>query len=59
LTNDDLETQAEFNWFLFTEDDTYVNNGILVCDGEIYQNWTGDSDFAYSFVAEHKNLTII
>ena len=57
--NDDLATSCRFEWKLFTEDGTYVNNGTIDCVGEDYTNWQGDNNYPYVFVANFLNLTII
>jgi len=57
--SDDYETQATFNWYLFTETGELVNNGTVVCTEEDYLLWDGNNEFPYTFVAGVKNLEII
>jgi hypothetical protein len=57
--SDDYETQATFNWYLFTETGELVNNGTLICAEEDYLLWDGSNEFPYTFVAGVKNLEII
>lgn len=59
IIEDDLEIQAFFNWYLFTDTGEVVNNGITMCNNEDYTNWDGNSDFPYNFVASLLGLTII
>lgn len=56
IYHDDLESQATFNWYLFTETGELVNNGTLICAEEDYLLWDGSNEFPYNFVAGIKNL---
>jgi len=57
--NDDLTSQCSFDWKLFDVNDTLVDNGILVCTGTDYSNWSGDNNYPYLFVVSQLNLTIV
>lgn len=54
--SDDYESQATFNWYLFTETGELVNNGTVICAEEDYLLWDGSNEFPYTFVASIKNL---
>jgi len=59
IVTDDLLSFCSFDWKLFDDNGTLVNNGLLSCFGEDYSNWNGNNDYPYSFVATAKNLTLL
>ena len=59
--NDDLLTFCNFDWKLFDTAGSLVDNGLLLCTGADYTNWSGNNEFPYKYVAANitKPLTII
>lgn len=58
--NVDLNVSANFTYALFIVNGNYinqVNTGMLIMDGQAYQDWNQDS-FAWDWVASTLNLTI-
>jgi hypothetical protein len=75
IINDNLESSCTFYWMLKeanvtpepTEETpvTQTIQGQVLADGnttmsgEDYDNWDGDNDFAYNYIASQINVTII
>ena len=69
IVNDNLESACTFYYQLLTGGDgtelmpiTYgqsVAEGNISLNGEEYLEWNGSNDFAYSYIAEKLNLTLI
>jgi hypothetical protein len=69
IVNDNLESACTFYYQLLTGGDgtesmpiTYgqsVAEGNISLNGENYLDWNGSNDFAYSYIAEKLNLTLI
>jgi hypothetical protein len=67
IINDDLKTTCNFYYELRESSDvtSELNSGIrlaegnLTLSGEDYINWDGSNDFAFEFIANHLNLTLI
>ena len=69
IVNDNLESACTFYYQLLTGGDgteampiTYgqsVAEGNISLSGENYLAWNGSNDFAYSYIAEKLNLTLI
>lgn len=64
IINDDLETSASFYWNLNAQDEE-GNVGKQLIDGNVgmigedYQNWDGNNDAAYQFVANTIGVELI
>lgn len=58
-TNDDFKKRADFEWILFDSIGQIVNNGLIPCEEDDYNNWTGDNKYPYTFVTNILNLTLI
>jgi hypothetical protein len=60
-TNVDLNVSANFTYDLFIVNEynyiNQVNSGMLLMDGQAYQDWDQDS-FAWDWIASKLNLTI-
>ncbi len=64
IIGDDLCTSATFYWELkesSTEEYTGVQlaQGNVTLSGEDYENWGGDNDYAYAFLAKQINVIIL
>jgi hypothetical protein len=69
IVNDNLESSCTFYYQLMTGGDgteampiavgQTVAEGNIYLDGENYLDWNGSNDFAYSYIAEKLNLTLI
>lgn len=65
LTNDNLENSATFTYMIGVESGnpiiemiTYAN-GVVVIDGQDYEDWDNSNDQAYTIVADKLNITIL
>ena len=68
IINDNLATSCTFYWML-KEADTVVDeqtiagqvlaDGNVTMSGEDYDNWDGNNDYAFEYIAEQINVTII
>jgi ABC-type multidrug transport system permease subunit len=56
--NDNLSTSAAFYYALLSNDKAQLAQGNLTMSGEIYNAWE-TNDYAYNWIAEQLNLTII
>jgi hypothetical protein len=69
IVNDNLESACTFYYQLLTGGDgteampiavgQSVAEGNISLGGENYLDWNGSNDFAYSYIAEKLNLTLI
>jgi hypothetical protein len=69
IVNDNLESACNFYYQLLTGGDgteampitvgQSVAEGNISLGGENYLDWNGSNDFAYSYIAEKLNLTLI
>ena len=69
IVNDNLESACTFYYQLLTGGDgteampiavgQSVAEGNISLTGENYLDWNGSNDFAYSYIAEKLNLTLI
>ena len=64
IINDDLSNSATFYWELktvSTEEQPAVQlaQGNVNISGEDYDNWGGDNDYAYAFIAKQINVSIL
>ncbi len=69
IVNDNLESYCSFYYQLLTGGDgteampvTYsqsVAEGNISLSGEEYLEWNGSNDYAYDYIAEKLNLTLI
>jgi hypothetical protein len=57
--DDNLESQCAFYWWLFTADNTLVDNGAVMCDGDNYTTWDGNREYPYQFVADKIGVVLI
>ena len=69
IINDNLATACSFYYSLNTSGDgteamplvvgQTLAEGNVIIDGENYLAWDGDNDFAFTYIAEKLNLTLI
>jgi hypothetical protein len=69
IINDNLATSCSFYYSLNTSGEgtesmplimgQAVAEGNLTMDGENYLSWNGSNDYAFSYIAEKLNLTLI
>lgn len=69
IVNDNLESACTFYYQLLTGGDgteampiavgQSVADGNISLDGENYLSWDGSNDYAFSYIAEKLNLTLI
>jgi hypothetical protein len=69
IVNDNLESSCTFYYQLLTGGDgteampitsgQSVAEGNISLNGDNYLDWNGSNDFAYSYIAEKLNLTLI
>ena len=68
IINDNLQSSCTFYWML-KEADTVVDeqtvagqvlaDGNVTMSGEDYDNWDGNNDLAFEYIAEQINVTIL
>ena len=64
IINDNLSTSCTFYWML-KEADQEEQAGQVLADGnttmtgEDYDNWDGSNDYAFEYIAEQINVTIL
>lgn len=56
---DNLSNTCNLYWQLFAADSTQVDSGNLSITGDDYQNWDGNNDYPYTYVANKWGITII
>jgi hypothetical protein len=69
IIRDDLQTYCEFYYSLNTSGEGTEQNPLIVgkilaegkitIDGENYLAWDGDNNYAFTYIAEKLNLTLI
>ena len=69
IINDNLQSSCSFYYSLNTSGDgteamplilgQVVAEGNVTMDGENYLAWDGDNDYAFTYIAEKLNLTLI
>lgn len=69
IINDNLATACSFYYQLCSSGEgteamplvigQTLADGNITMDGETYLGWDGDNDFAFSYIAEKLNLTLI
>jgi hypothetical protein len=63
IINDNLSTSCTFYWMLKEDLDDEVGqtlaDGNATMTGEDYNNWDGSNDYAFSYIAEQINVTIL
>ena len=64
IINDDLSNSATFYWELKTasteeQPSVQLAQGNVSISGEDYDNWGGDNDYAYAFIAKQINVSIL
>jgi hypothetical protein len=69
IINDNLQSACSFYYSLNTSGDgteamplvlgQVVAEGNLTMDGQNYLSWNGSNDYAFSYIAEKLNLTLI
>ena len=69
IINDNLESSCSFYYSLNTSGDgteamplivgQTLSDGNITMDGETYLAWDGDNNYAFSYIAEKLNLTLI
>jgi hypothetical protein len=69
IVNDNLETACTFYYQVLTGGDgteampisvgQSVAEGNISLDGDAYLSWDGSNDFAFAYIAEKLNLTLI
>ena len=75
IINDNLESSCTFYWMLKEADVTpepteenqnpspiqgqVLADGNTTMSGDDYDNWDGDNDFAFEYIAEQINVTIL
>jgi hypothetical protein len=69
IINDNLQSSCSFYYSLCASGEgteamplvigQTVAEGNVIIDGENYLSWDGDNDYAFSYIAEKLNLTLI
>lgn len=68
IINDNLESSCTFYWMLKeadTEQDEQIIAGQVLADGNVtmsgddYDNWDGNNDLAFEYIAEQINVTLL
>jgi hypothetical protein len=63
IINDNLSTSCTFYWMLKEDLDDEVGqtlaDGNTTMTGEDYDNWDGNNDYAFSYIAKQINVTIL
>ena len=58
-TNTTLGISADFYYMLYTKDNQVIATGSVKMDGEDYQKWSNNDDYAWEFIATKLNLVIV
>lgn len=64
IINDDLQSSCTFYWEL-KEASTEENAGVQLAQGNVtmsgqdYENWDGNNDLAYAYIAQQINVIIL
>jgi hypothetical protein len=61
IINDNLSSSCTFYWMLKEEGEAgqTLADGNATMSGEDYDNWDGSNDYAFEYIAEQINVTII
>jgi hypothetical protein len=69
IVNDNLQSSCSFNYQLCSSGEgteamplvigEMLADGNVIMDGENYLSWDGDNNYAYTYIAEKLNLTLI
>jgi len=61
IINDNLSSSCTFYWMLKEdgEEGQVLADGNATMTGEHYDNWDGSNDYAFEYIAEQINVTII
>lgn len=62
LSNDNLLNSCNVSWsigYLTNSGVSSTDSGTLIIDGSNYINWEGDSEYAFSFIADKMHFTIL
>jgi hypothetical protein len=63
IINDNLSSSCTFYWMLKEDLDDEVGqtlaDGNATMTGEYYDNWDGSNDYAFDYIAEQINVTIL
>ena len=61
IINDNLSSSCTFYWMLKEdgEEGQVLADGNTTMSGEDYDNWDGNNDYAFEYIAEQINVTII
>jgi len=64
IINDNLSTSCTFYWMLKEADQEeqagqVLADGNATMSGDDYDNWDGNNDYAFEYIAEQINVTII
>lgn len=57
-SNVTLGVSANFNYSLLDENQIRIRGGSLLMQGEAYQQWSSDDEYAWDWIAQQLNLTI-
>ena len=58
-TNTTLGVSADFYYMLYTKDNVLLVTGSVKMDGEDYQKWSSNDNYAWEFIATKLNLVIV
>ena len=58
-TNTTLGVSADFYYMLYTKDNVLLVTGSVKMDGEDYQKWSNDDEYAWEWIAGQLNLVIV
>lgn len=58
IVGDDMVNSGTFYYQLLDSNCTCTIDGNVIIDGEAYQGWTGSSEEAYLFIANHIGVAI-
>jgi len=61
IINDNLSSSCTFYWMLKEdgEEGQVLADGNTTMSGEDYDNWDGNNDYAFEYIAEQINVTIL
>jgi hypothetical protein len=61
IINDNLSTSCTFYWMLKEDGEAgqVLADGNATMTGEDYDNWDGSNDYAFDYIAEQINVTIL
>jgi len=59
IASDDLSASCELNYQVLNQLNSYVSSGKATIQGQDYEQWDGNNDYPFTFVANMLGITLI